>query len=145
MTVRMEISMDIQLQPVPWAASPEDLAEHAWEYCRIRHFPNCGQAFRVSHVRIGPGDEARIVTHRQSSELVCVLEGEVLGLAGDSRHRLKAHDVVFLPRNTAHAFAAVGGEAVLLVVHTPAVAPDADHGKSAAIMAKPELAIPEDR
>ena len=76
--------MDIPLQPAPWAASPEDLAEQTWEYCRIRHFPGCGQAFRVSHVRIAPGDEARIVTHRQSSELVCVLE-EVSGYAGKAQ------------------------------------------------------------
>ena len=51
---------------------------------------------------------------------------------------LKTHDVVFLPKNTAHAFAAIGGEAVLLVVHTPAVAPNTDHNKSAAILARPK-------
>jgi mannose-6-phosphate isomerase-like protein (cupin superfamily) len=130
--------MNNEFQPAPWIASPADLTENAWEYCRIRHFPPCGEAFRISYVRIGPDDEAKVVTHEHSSELVCVLSGEALALAGESKRMLKTHDVVFLPKNTAHAFAAIGGEAVLLVVHTPAVAPDADHIKSAEILTRPK-------
>jgi mannose-6-phosphate isomerase-like protein (cupin superfamily) len=135
--MRLETSMNNELDPAPWVASPEKLAEQAWEYCRIRHFPRCGEAFRVSYVRIGPDDEAKVVTHEHSSELVCVLSGEALALAGETKHKLKTNDVVFLPKNTAHAFAAIGGEAVLLVVHAPAVSPNADHIKSAAILARP--------
>jgi quercetin dioxygenase-like cupin family protein len=130
--------MNSQFRPVPWIASPENLAEQAWEYCRISHYPGCGEAFRVSYVRIGPDDEAKVVTHQHSSELVCVLSGEVMALAGETRRKVKAQDVVFLPRNTAHAFAAIGGEAVLLVVHTPAVAPNQDHIKSSEVLKRPE-------
>lgn len=130
--------MNNELHPTPWIASPENLTEYIWEYCKIRHFPPCGEAFRISYVRIGPDDEAKVVTHEQSSELVCVLSGEVLALAGEMEHKLKTHDVVFLPQNTAHAFAAIGGEALLLVVHTPAVAPGADHIKAADPLTRPK-------
>jgi mannose-6-phosphate isomerase-like protein (cupin superfamily) len=130
--------MNNELHLAPWIASPADLAENIWEYCRIRHFPSCGEAFRISYVRIGPEDEARVVTHEHSSELVCVLSGEALALAGETQCILKPHDVVFLPKNTAHAFAAVGGEAVLLVVHTPAAPPNTDHIKSDEILTRPK-------
>jgi quercetin dioxygenase-like cupin family protein len=130
--------MSNEFSPTPWIATPDDLAENIWEYCRISHFPACGEAFRVSYVRIGPDDEAKVVTHEQSSELVCVLSGKALALAGETKRILKTHDVVFLPKNTAHAFAAIGGEATLLVVHTPAVAPNTDHRKSAVILTRPK-------
>lgn len=134
----MERHMNKELQPDPWIASPAELQEQAWEYCRIRHFPGCGDAFRASHVRLDPGDEAKVVSHQRSAELVCVLAGEVLALAGERKRRLGPHDVVFLPKNTAHAFAALGGEAVLLVVHAPASPPNQDHLQSAEVLLRPQ-------
>jgi quercetin dioxygenase-like cupin family protein len=60
--------------------------------------------------------------HSGSSELFCVLDGSMHLLAGDEVVTATAGDLVVVPPNTAHAFAAVpGSNAQLLVVITPGV------------------------
>ncbi|MEV6862551.1 cupin domain-containing protein [Streptosporangium subroseum] len=82
-----------------------------------------GGALSTQRVTLGRGaDGATPHHHTASSELFYVLEGEAQILVGESVVTAGEGDLVVVPPNTAHAFAAApGAGADLLIVITPGV------------------------
>ncbi len=56
----------------------------------------------------GKGGGPALHIHQDQDEIVNIIEGEYLYQLGNDKMKLKAGDTIFIPRNTAHAFAHLG-------------------------------------
>ncbi|MGF1431574.1 cupin domain-containing protein [Kitasatospora sp. LaBMicrA B282] len=82
-----------------------------------------GGALSTQRVTLGAGaNGATPHLHTASTELFFVLDGRLQVLAGDEVHTANTGDLLVVPPNRAHAFAAAqGSPADLLIVITPGV------------------------
>ena len=83
----------------------------------------CGGALSTVRVTLGEGAAgARPHLHRNSAEMFYLLDGEAQLLAGDDVVTAERGDVVIVPPNRPHAFAAApGSTADILIVIAPGV------------------------
>ncbi|MCE2914302.1 MAG: cupin domain-containing protein [Rubrivivax sp.] len=58
--------------------------------------------------------------HPDQDEVFMVDEGDYLFQCGQTQHRLKAGDTIFLPRNVPHTFSQLGATGRLRFLYTPA-------------------------
>lgn len=69
---------------------------------------------------LSPGRGVPLHIHPAQDEIFRILEGEYHFQVGDEKHRLKAGDAIFLPRNVAHAWIQVSQTGKTLVMVQPA-------------------------
>ena len=105
----------------------ENSSEKLWEHCNIRNVDIGYPDFRISFITLNHSHNSKEITHKLSSEIAIIYEGQLKVKINGKEKILSKNDIVYIPKNTKHSFKAISLNVTLLVIHTPYISIENDH------------------